>query len=156
MPRKKGPDIRNGNWLFYNNQLLATPTGVTDATKEQLRTVGPEELQRIIAKSEDLIFTTLTYGAWLYTAKMVVNVDGSSEAARGNVLTADAYDEPFSRMAYYDINDFTETSRPYWQKMHALGIYSTRLLLGLDGWNEVYDGGWLQIQPNRESLTLTN
>lgn len=104
MPRKKGPDICNGSWLFCDGQPLATQTGVTYTTKDKLRIVRPDELQGIIAESEDLIFTALAElrsrtakqnsnarveMGWLHTAKMVPAGD-SSVAASG--VTRHGYD----------------------------------------------------------------
>lgn len=160
MPRKKGPDIRNGNWLFYDDQLLTTLLGVSATTLSRLTVVGPERLTEIIAESDDTIQAALeqlreqtmatspnpkkSVGlAWIFAAKMVPK---GPQMARGTVLREEAFDRTHSKTDYIGPADFLPSSRAYIEQTRTLG-YASRLRLGLEGWSDVRDGGWLQIQP---------
>jgi hypothetical protein len=164
MPRKQGPDIRNGNWLFYDDQLLTTLMGAVPATTHDLKVVSPGELADIISESDDIILTAMealaqraretspnpkksVAPAWIYTAKMV---PAGSKMARGTVLSERAFDRQFSKVTFQNPRDFLPSSREYLERSSKLG-YSARLLLDLGGWNAVRDGGWLQIQPTSAS-----
>lgn len=157
--RKKGPDVRNNNWLFYNNQLLASQTGITPSTEQAFKVVTPEEAADIITDGERQILdaieqmyqqnraksptptSSVSYG-WLNTIKIAPAGEGTS---RGTALTASAYDRLFSETVFYDPHDLLPGNREYMELFVGMG-YTARLLTAFAGWNEVRDGAWLQIQ----------
>jgi|GEM_PF-6643980 len=159
MVRKIGSDIRNGNWLFYNDKLLGTPRSITKETDSSIIVVSPDELADILEQSTDIIFTAMEalhrktqatsaepekptrYGK-LFMTKMVPAGIGQ---ARGTGLTELAFDRRLSESEYNNPNDFTPEDRPYFEAVTALG-YSAQLLINLGDWNAVRDGGWLQGQ----------
>ena len=134
--------------------------GTTPATAFELRVVPPGKLTDIVNESTDIILTAMDALAkrarmaspdpiksvepgWIFTAKMA---PAGSKTARGTVLHEAAFDRQFSEVAFKNPGDFLPSSREYLECLMQMG-YSARLLLGIDGWNAVRDGGWLQVQP---------
>lgn len=159
MVRKIGPDIRNANWLFYNDKLLGTPRSIKKETESSLLAVSPDELADILEQSTDIIYTAMealyrkaqstsaepekpTHYGKLFMMKMVPAGIGQ---ARGTGITELAFDRRHSQSEYNDPDDFTPEDRPYFEAVTALG-YSAQLLINLGDWNAVRDGGWLQGQ----------
>ena len=124
-------------WPEWNQrqQRLRASGDSTEAGQKRERERSPNPAKSVVP-------------AWLFAAKMV---PAGEKAARGTVLRERAFDRSIRQVSYSSRRDFLPGSRQYLERMQQIG-YSARLLLNLGNWNEVRDGGWLQIQPPTSNI----
>jgi len=155
MVRKRGLDVRNGNWVFYDDHLLAAESlldAPTEIAKTKLEPVSPDQLGEIVSENEsalrdagDVLYQKNGSYPWLHTVKLATYLDTFTT---GLVAKAEAIDPAVDPAMDTDYrrNLIREVHYPYLDALENTA-FTWRVPGRMQGWNETRDGLWLQIMP---------